>query len=210
MLASAAFDSALRGSPSRLRSTDGTEIALDVARWSRDADGDDAWLLDRCAGPSIDLGCGPGRLVAALAARGLESLGVDHSRAAARQCRRRGADMVLRDVFGTLPGECGWAHVLLADGNIGIGGDPARLLARAADLLGPGGTLLVEVDPQPDRLWRGVVRVCTDGGVGEPLPWACAGADALTAIGRVLGLHRRASHTGARSFVEFVQSARAA
>lgn len=210
MLAAPAFDSALRGSPSRLRSTDGTEIALDVGRWSEDANGEDAWLLDRCTGPSIDLGCGPGRLVAALAARGLESLGVDHSRTAAAQCRRRGAAMVRRDVFEPLPGECRWGHVLLADGNIGIGGDPARLLARAAELLGPAGTLLVEVDPQPDLLWRGMVSICTDGDVGQPLPWARAGVDALSAVARVLGLHRGASHAGPRSFVEFVQPVRAA
>ena len=38
--------------------------------------------------------------------------------------------MVRRDLFGALPGEGTWSHVLLADGNIGIGGDPVTLLSH--------------------------------------------------------------------------------
>ena len=60
--------------------------------------------------------------------------------------------MVRRDVLGPLPGEGTWDHVLLADGNIGIGGDPLRLLHRAAHLLRPGGTVLVETDPGRTRV----------------------------------------------------------
>ena len=37
--------------------------------------------------------------------------------------------------------------MLLADGNIGIGGRPARLLQRCAQLLAPGGQILVEAEP---------------------------------------------------------------
>jgi hypothetical protein len=36
--------------------------------------------------------------------------------------------------------------VLLLDGNIGIGGDPHRLLRRVRELLTPTGRLLVELD----------------------------------------------------------------
>ncbi len=35
--------------------------------------------------------------------------------------------MVRRDVFGPLPGARTWGHVLLADGNIGIGGVPETM-----------------------------------------------------------------------------------
>jgi len=35
----------------------------------------------------------------------------------------------------------------LADGNIGIGGLPARLLFRCAQLLAPDGRLLIEAEP---------------------------------------------------------------
>jgi hypothetical protein len=134
------------------------------------------------------------------------ALGVDASAVAQRQCRRRGAPMVRRDVFGPLPDEGGWAHVLLADGNIGIGGDPSRLLARAVGLLRPGGTLLVEADARPDLLWRGTARLRGADGTGASLPWACAGADALGQLATDLGLRRTALRGGRRSFVELTAS----
>ena len=71
--------------------------------------------------------------------------------------------MVRRDVFARVPGEGRRGHVLVADGNVGIGGDPAMLLARAAPLLSVG-TRLVEIDPAPERDWRGTVRVRTAAG----------------------------------------------
>jgi SAM-dependent methyltransferase len=173
-----------------------------VARWRAAAHGEDGWLLDRCAGPTIDLGCGPGRLVRALTARGVPALGVDVSAVARRQCRRQRTPMIRRDVFGPLPGEGTWGHVLLADGNIGIGGDPLRLLHRAAQLLRPGGTVLVETDGVADTHWRGSVRVRTAAGEGPPLPWAGVGANVLSRLAAPLRLHRTACHRGARSFVQ--------
>ena len=198
----AGFDTALAGAPTLLVRDDGVELDLAVRRWRHGARGEDRWLLDRCAGPSIDLGCGPGRLVAALAARGVPALGVDASRIAQRQCRRRRTQMVRRDLFGPLPGEGTWEHVLLADGNIGIGGDPLRLLRRAAQLLRPGGSVLVETDARPDALWRGTARLRTARGSGAPLPWACAGADALGRLAATLGLRRTDGYRGGRAFVE--------
>jgi SAM-dependent methyltransferase len=198
----AGFDRALAGVPAWLVRDDGVEVGLDPARWRRGARGEDRWLLDRCTGPAIDLGCGPGRFVAALTARGVPALGVDASRVAQRQCRRRRTPMVRRDLFGPLPGEGTWRHVLLADGNIGIGGDPVRLLRRAAALLRPGGTVLVETDARPDALWRGTARLRTAAGSGAPLPWACTGADALGRLAATLGLSRTDGYRGGRVFVE--------
>ena len=203
----AGFDTALAGAPAWLVRDDGVEIGLDPARWLRNAHGGDRWLLDRCTGPAIDLGCGPGRLVAALADRRVAALGVDSSRVAQRQCRRRRTPMIRQDLFGPLPGEGAWAHVLLADGNIGIGGDPLRLLRRAARLLQPGGTVLVETDARPDALWRGTARLRTAAGSGTPLPWACAGAEALGRLAATVGLRRTDGCRGVRAFVEFTACA---
>ena len=83
--------------------------------------------------------------------------------------------MLRRDVFARVPGEGRWSHVLLADGNIGIGGDPLRLLERAAGLLAAGGTVLVETDPEAARHWRGSVRVRTAAGDGTVDPVGAGG-----------------------------------
>ena len=44
---------------------------------------------------------------------------------------RRGGAALRRDVFAPLPGEGRWYTALLADGNVGIGGDPVALLQPA-------------------------------------------------------------------------------
>lgn len=195
------FDAALAGPDATIVDSDGGRVGLAVRRWRRPADDDDAWLLDRCTGPTLDLGCGPGRLLTALAARGVPALGVDHSRVAQAQCLARGVDMVRRDVFARVPGGRRWQHVLLADGNIGIGGDPVRLLSRAVGLLGPGGTVLVETDPEPDQHWRGTVRVSTSAGMGPAARWARVGAAVVRGLAVELSLTCVAERPGGRSFV---------
>lgn len=197
-----AFEAALRGAPARLLRSDGGEVVLAVPRWHGDADGDDGWLLDRCTGPVLDLGCGPGRLVVELTRRGIPALGVDTSATAVARCLARGAAVLRRDLFAPLPGSGWWQHVLLADGNIGIGGDPELLLRRAAALLRPGGTVLVETDPDPAAGWSGMARVHTPAGSGPPLPWAVLGAAALRQVAAAVGLTVTAASTGARCFSE--------
>ncbi len=65
-------------------------------------------------------------------------LGIDVVPEAVEQTRRRGASALQRDLFDALPGEGRWQTALLADGNVGIGGDPVALLARTRDLVQPG------------------------------------------------------------------------
>ncbi|MGH3814090.1 MAG: methyltransferase domain-containing protein, partial [Pseudonocardiaceae bacterium] len=69
-MSAAVFDPALGGRPAWLVGNDGRKLPVAVERWLAPADGEDEWLLSRCAGPTVDLGCGPGRLVAELAGRG--------------------------------------------------------------------------------------------------------------------------------------------
>jgi SAM-dependent methyltransferase len=166
----------------RLEHDDGRVERLEVDRWVADAGPADRRLLDRCAGPTLDLGCGPGRLAAELAGRGLPALGVDLSARAVELALRRGATAIRRDVFRRLPGEGRWRTALLADGNIGIGGDPERLLRRAHDLLAPAGLLLVEV-AAADVFHRGPARIlAAGGGASGAFAWATTGAPALLRI----------------------------
>src|ERR1700734_2122405 len=130
-----------------LRTADGRALPLQVSRWCGPPDAADEELLRHCSGPVLDVGCGPGRLTVALTERGVPALGVDISRTAVARVRQAGAPALHRSVFDPLPGHGRWATVLLADGNIGIGGQPARLLHRCAELLAPSGRILIEAEP---------------------------------------------------------------
>jgi SAM-dependent methyltransferase len=117
---------------------DGSRKPLSVDGWLHESPGDKS-ILDRCEGPTLDIGSGPGRLTVALAERGIPALGIDITPYAVDLARSSGALVMLRDVFDRVPGTGRWTTVLLADGNIGIGGDPAALLSRVAELLAPRG-----------------------------------------------------------------------
>lgn len=183
------FDIGLGGHACRLDRDGASTTPLDSRRWRADAARSDRWLLDGCAGPTLDLGCGPGRLVAALTERGVPALGVDTSARAIRQCLSRGALVLRRDVFGELPGEGRWHHVLLADGNLGIGGDPVALLRRTRRLIGPAGSVLVELSTGEPGLWRGPARLVGPGGsCGRWFPWAVVGAGAIAEVAAAAGL----------------------
>ncbi|MFC0057660.1 class I SAM-dependent methyltransferase [Streptomyces actinomycinicus] len=75
--------------PLFLRRADGWLLPLEVERWCARADAVDRTVLDRCEGAVLDVGCGPGRLVVELAARGRTVLGIDVSEAAVDHTVRR-------------------------------------------------------------------------------------------------------------------------
>jgi SAM-dependent methyltransferase len=133
--------------PVTIRLSDGVELPLPLGRYLGPADATDEWLISHVRGPVLDVGCGPGRHLHALAHRGVFGLGVDLSTVAVELARDRGAAAIVGSIFDDVPGTGTWRTALLLDGNIGIGGAPERLLARLNGLLAPHGEVLVELDP---------------------------------------------------------------
>jgi SAM-dependent methyltransferase len=172
-----------------LRTADGRTLPLQVSRFCGPPDTADEDLLRHCRGPVLDVGCGPGRLTVALAELGIPALGVDISRTAVAQVHQAGAPALHRSVFDRLPGHGRWATVLLADGNIGIGGLPARLLERCAQLLAPDGRILIEAEPGnvDEQLTAWLEH--PDGRRGPVFPWARMGTAALLHAAADAGLH---------------------
>ncbi|WP_174501627.1 class I SAM-dependent methyltransferase [Streptacidiphilus melanogenes] len=195
--------------PLWLRTEDGRErIPLHVERWCAEPDRADSTMVDRALRrglPTLDIGCGPGRLVTALQRRGLPALGVDVTPAAVTRTVGLGGSALCRSVFDRLPGEGRWGTGLLADGNLGIGGDPSALLGRVAGLLAPGGRLLVEVEPvEVDE--RLTVRLEDGAGrLGPTFPWARLGTAATVRIAEAAGFTPTGGwHTDGRVFLDLL------
>ncbi|KAB8192799.1 SAM-dependent methyltransferase [Nonomuraea phyllanthi] len=165
------YEESLQGAEIDIEYADGRREPLRAMRWLRPIDGDEA-MLSRCTGPTLDVGSGPGRLTVALAARGVAALGIDVTPHAVRLTLQAGGMALCRDVFGRVPGAGRWATALLADGNIGIGGDPVALLRRMRQLVRPGGEVIAEVAPPgtPSRIDR--VRLRQGEVAGEWFGWA--------------------------------------
>ncbi|MDN3021395.1 class I SAM-dependent methyltransferase [Streptomyces sp. S.PB5] len=165
--------------PLFLRRTDGWLLPLEVERWCARPDPVDLDVLARCEGAVLDVGCGPGRLVAELAAHGRTVLGIDVSETAVEHTVRLGGQALRRSVFEPLPGEGRWDTALLMDGNVGIGGDPRALLDRMVQLLAPGGLLIAETAPMDVDERTEVQVVDITLAAGGTFPWARLGTPAL-------------------------------
>lgn len=171
-----------------LRGRDGTVLVMPVDDWAAEASEVERDVLADVEGPAIDLGCGPGRLVHALERMGVHAIGVDTSPRALAVARDRGVLVLERSVFDDLPATGRWGTAILLDGNLGIGGDPVRLLARAAALLDEEGTVLVET-LGPGIATRALeVRVERGDERGPWFAWAVVGADGLDEVARAAGL----------------------
>ena len=188
------WSSASSGTPCVMLGIHDQPHLLPVEAWVDEADSSDEALLRHCTDPTLDVGCGPGRMAQALVLRGLRVLGVDVVPEAVQQTRARGVAALRRDVFQTLPGEGRWACVLLADGNIGIGGDPMALLRRVRGLLRPGGRAVVDLAPFGEGLVIRVVRVESDGWRSDGFRWALVGADVIEELALAAGLRAESVH----------------
>jgi SAM-dependent methyltransferase len=201
------FEKALDGGRLVVSGSDGRILPAlsEVDRWRAPADAVDRIALSRCEGPVLDIGCGPGRIVIALAEQGIPALGVDISAHAVRLTTTRGAAALRRPVQEPLPGEGRWGSVLLMDGNIGIGGAPDVLLRRCAELVRPNGTVLVEVDP--DDSLDDTSSIILRGAFGrrsKPLPWARVGSRAVVRHACAAGLIATEEwRAGGRAFLTF-------
>ncbi len=185
------YDRALTGERCWVRRDDGRVSKLPVHSWLGGRHADDQFdtaVIEMCEGPTLDLGCGPGRLVAHLVQRGVPALGVDLSATAVRLARSSGAPALHRDLFEPLPGTGRWQTVLLADGNVGLGGDPARVLGRAAELLRSGGRCLAEFDSAAIGIDVGWVRLESSSTIGPWFKWASVGIDSMPALAAEVGL----------------------
>jgi SAM-dependent methyltransferase len=183
------YGASLRGGRSLLlRDEAGGTRALPLDTWLGSAGAVDERVLDRARGPVLDVGCGPGRHVHALARRGVLAVGVDVSPVAVALARRRGASVLEASIFDRLPGAGRWRTALLLDGNIGIGGRPDALLRRLVALLAAGGTVLVELDPPGTGVARRRVRLEAGATASDWFAWAHVGAEAIAIPARAAGL----------------------
>jgi SAM-dependent methyltransferase len=177
----------------------GRRSILPVQRWLSEPDASDTAMLAECRGSTLDVGCGPGRMTTGLLGRGHPALGVDPVAEAVRLARRRGAPALVRSVFEPIPAEGRWDTVLLADGNIGIGGDPTRLLRRATTLLGDRGRVVAEVRRPGLPRATHAIRLEVHGVVSEAFAWATVPADQLAVLAESAALRLlRVSDFGGR------------
>lgn len=178
------------GATTRLRYRDGRAVVLDLPRWVAPAAGADQVLLARCQGPTLDIGCGPGRLTRALVSLGLPCLGVDVAPVAVDLARLGGTPVLHASIYDAVLDDTRWATVLLADGNIGIGGDAVALLARCRDLLLPDGRVLVELDGPEARTGTASVRIeSSSGRTSSWFDWAHVSCEDVREVAGAAGLH---------------------
>jgi SAM-dependent methyltransferase len=164
-----------RGGALLLRDAAGGVRRLPLDAWLGAAGAVDERVLARARGPVLDVGCGPGRHVHALARRGVLAVGVDVSPVAVALARRRGATVLEASIFDRLPGAGRWRSALLLDGNIGIGGRPDALLRRLVALLAPGGLVLAELEAPGTSIQPGRVRLEDGEATSDWFAWARGG-----------------------------------
>jgi SAM-dependent methyltransferase len=182
------FAEALRGEPCSVQGLPEGEELLPVHRWVRSVTPSDRAVLAQCRGATMDVGCGPGRMSAHLLEQGHAVLGVDIVREAVEQARTRGVSAIRRNVFDPMPGEGRWDTVLLADGNIGIGGAPEALLRRCAELVDRSGRVVCDLAQPGTGVSVHEALLVSGERRTKTFPWARVGADAIDELATSAGL----------------------
>jgi SAM-dependent methyltransferase len=141
-----------------LRAVDGCREARGD-KWLHTATAADERALGHALPPVLDIGCGPGRHVVALAERGIPALGIDITPTAVAIALGQGALVLERSVFDRVPASGRWCSALLLDGNIGIGGDPERLLRRVVELLSARARVVIELSDRISGMSVSTVRL---------------------------------------------------
>jgi hypothetical protein len=118
----------------------------------------------------------------------VSALGVDISPVAVAIARRGGARAMVADIFGDVPGARSWRTALLLDGNVGIGGDPGRLLKRLQTLLHPEGVVLVELEPPGSVTDGGRARIELAGRSSGWFAWGRVAACEAAAVAGDAGM----------------------
>jgi SAM-dependent methyltransferase len=116
------------------------------------ADGQSATHGDWDGKVVVDLGCGPGNLLARLGGRPKVAIGVDIAVNALKVARGHGYVPLLADVH-RVPLRDGCADIVIANATLHHCDDMAQVLAEAARLVKPGGLLITDQDPQVTA-WR--------------------------------------------------------
>lgn len=175
------------GTETRWVAADGRDLSFPLERFLSHPTPAERRILDLAEGPLLDVGCGPGRHVLELSHRGVTAMGVDAAPAPVRLARARGASVLQRSIFDRLPGEGRWVSALLLDGNIGIGGDPLRLLGRLRDLLRSGGRLWIELESPASSTESLAVRIEASSEVTPWFSWARVSATDIAVLGERSG-----------------------
>jgi SAM-dependent methyltransferase len=190
----AVFTAALRGEACRVVGIATQAQQLPMDSWSKVADTADRVVLGHCLGATLDIGCGPGRMSQHLAMQGGCVLGIDLVPEAVALTRERGSSALVRDVYEHLPGEGRWDTALLADGNIGIGGDPVRLLGRVHDLLAPNGRAVVDLAPPGAGIQTVMLTLECAGNRSAPFAWSFVGPESVRQVALTAGMYVTGVH----------------
>ena len=83
---------------------------------------------------------------------------------------------------------------MLADGNVGIGGDPRRVLRRAGELLHSGGRCVAEFEGESQGIVARWVRLESSKTIGPWFRWATVGIEGARQLADQVGLTVTAVH----------------